>query len=76
MPEASLPRVAKGSSMVVKTPPLRRKPWGLPCVKVPTICPASLMPNALVLVAKVKGSSMVVKVPPLRRYPCVPLASS
>ena len=43
--------VAEGSSSVVNVVPLRRKPWmPLASLKIPTIWPASLMPNASVAV--------------------------
>ena len=60
IPTASV-AVAPGTSIVVKTPRLNRKPWApLALVKKPTMSPAALIPKASVAVAP--GTSIAVKV--------------
>src|SRR5262249_4754781 len=74
IPKALVPLVAPGTSIVVKTPRLNRKPWPpLALPKAPTMSPRALIPKGSVIVAL--GTSIVVKTPRLNRRPWPPLAS-
>src|SRR5262249_22593095 len=68
MPNALVSLMAKGSSKLVKLPPLRTNPWKIGPLPValekdPTIWPEPLMPAASVLEPRLDGpSSIVVKI--------------
>jgi len=63
IPDATVPAPdAPGTSMVVKLPPVSRKPWVVaPATNDPTICPELLIPPARVDPGIAPGTSMVVK---------------